>query len=89
MKKLGFIIANEIEEFLANYSVNEGSIARSWAIVPDLAMVFSTRKNALKVVEKLDYSSKLYVLELHENNKQYAVLAHESEDPPKWIKQYH
>lgn len=89
MKKLGFIIANDGEEFLSNYSADKGSIARSWAMIPDFAMVFRTRQHALKAVEKLEYSSRLYVLELHENNMQYAVAAYEEEDPPLWLMKCH
>lgn len=37
MKKLGFVIVNQAEEFLSSYSIKPDYVSKSWARIPDLA----------------------------------------------------
>lgn len=85
MKEIGFVIVNGCEEFLANYSVEDGFIGRSWARVPDLAKIFTTIEEADKVVIELESDYKLFVLGIKESNKQYAVYPPREGRYPTWL----
>ena len=85
MKKNGFVIANQAEEFLASYSVTDGVISRSWAIVPDLAFVFKTIQQADKVVQELESNYPLYVLGIKETDSKYEVFPPRKGTYPKWL----
>jgi hypothetical protein len=86
MKKLGFIIANDNEEFLHKYFVSEDSSGRAWSITPELALIFRTRAKAeaaFKELEKeVDY--RLWILVLFETKKQLMVGSDE-DIVPDWL----
>lgn len=84
MRKLGFIIANDREEFLADYQETEELSSRSWSRIPDFSKVFRKRENAISVVKNLPDTYKYWVLNLYETESQFSV-AYEGNDPPPWI----
>lgn len=87
MKRVGYVIANAEEEFLADFKSTSDANFRSWARVPDLAKVYSTEAKALKAVQKMALSYRVWVLELRENDSQFAVML-ESNDRPPWMETY-
>lgn len=85
MKKLGFVIANGFEEFLADYSVEDGSISRAWALFPHRAKVFKTIEEADNAVIVLDSDYPLYVLGIKESKKQFVVYPPREGQYPTWL----
>jgi hypothetical protein len=85
MKKKGYIIANENEEFLAEWQENELTRLTKWAKTPELALIFHKKNYAEKVINAMP-DKKLWICELLENKRQLAV-ACEYEDAPEWLKQ--
>lgn len=84
MRKLGYVIVNDDEEYLADYQDRGGVRVRWWARVPDFARVFSTRSKASDVLKKMAHHSRLWILELHETDRQLAVVSGE-EKRPEWL----
>lgn len=83
MKKKGYVIANENEEFLAECKENDLGRLIKWALTPELALVFQDKKYAEKTINQIQ-DKKLWVLTLFENKKQLAV-GTEEEDKPHWL----
>ena len=86
MKKKGFVIANDKEEFLAEFKHNADYSLRKWAITPELALVFHSRLKAQEAVKNIqdDVNYRLWILELFDMGKQLAV-GTEDEDKPDWL----
>lgn len=90
MKRLGFVIANDIEEYLLsssnsdNYSINLWYRFPSGILNPDNLRIFSSSKDAQDFVRHIDSSHKIWVLVLFETHNQYAVSSL-GNDAPGWI----
>lgn len=72
--KSGYIIANQNEEFIASYQVNEAFTALSWTLSPAFAHVFNTRsecRKAMKAVISPKYD--LWEMTIIETATQYIV----------------
>lgn len=82
--KIGYVIANDDEEYLADIVDRGGMVGRCWSRVPDFAMRFSSRSKALRKIQKFDMGRKVYVLELHDLGSQYGV-ASDQEERPAWL----
>lgn len=85
MRKIGFVIANSAEEFLADFSVKDGVILRAWALVPSRATVFKTIEKADSAVIALDSDYPLYVLGIKESKTQFALYPPREGEYPKWL----
>lgn len=84
----GFIVANENEEFLAEYNFRRGAIMRAWTIFPHLAYIFPSPKEAKDICDKLESQYNLYVLGIEETKTQFMVFTLEENDPiPSWLAQ--
>jgi hypothetical protein len=79
-KRLGFIVANDAEEFLAHYDEN----ALLWSATPELAKVYPSRKKAENVVLELEYKTRLWVLSLFEHKHQL-IVGSDSDERPQWL----
>lgn len=85
MKKLGFVIVNQAEEFLSSYSIKPDYVSKSWARIPDLARRFKTIKEADKVVARLCSKYPLYVFGLEDLGRHYALYAPRDGSYPDWF----
>lgn len=83
MKRKGYVIANENEEFLAEWKESDLGRLLKWSQTPEFALIFHDKKHAKKAIDKLT-DKKLWILVLLENKKQYAVGSDE-EDKPHWL----
>lgn len=88
MKELGFIVANEIEEFLSAFEDTPEYTRAAWSVLPDLAKVFSNPEEAGRVARKIQTPYKKWVCLLSENESQLIVTV-AGEDVPPWIKKHH
>lgn len=88
MKKLGFIIANENEEFLAEFEDTTEYTSVGWSIVLDLAKVYSNPEEAGCVARKVKTPYKKWVCLLSENKSQLIVTV-AGDDVPPWIEKHH
>lgn len=85
IKEVGFIIANEREEFLHSVNAKPGLYqALGWSPVSDFAKVYSTRALAVDEANKLDVSYPVWVLLLLESEGQFAV-GSDDENRPPWL----
>lgn len=85
LKEVGFVIANEREEFLHSMKTKPGiSQSRGWVPMPDFAKVYPTRALALEDVRQLDVSYPVWVLVLLESEGQFAVGSDE-DNRPSWL----
>lgn len=76
MKSLGFLVFNPVNDDYLAVEINERSIiSRSWCSHPSSAKVFKNRQLATNAIRRIiGQSSKvLYLAELSETSKQYAV----------------
>lgn len=83
-KKLGYVIASEHEDYLGVFKINSMGIFKGWVLTPEKAIIYATRREASKIVKKLDVSYKVWILELWETEKQL-IVASSSEDKPHWL----
>lgn len=83
-RRVGFVIANDDEEYLHDFFESRGAVVKTWARHPDFALVFVTRLEARQMVWKLRQDSKLWVLELFDSGSQLIVVTSESERPT-WL----
>lgn len=83
-KFLGFIVASEMEDFLGGVLVNPVGVAAKWMILPDLAKVYKTRKQAEKDIRTLQPDYPVYVLRIFDVGKQVVLLA-DGEKRPPWM----
>ncbi len=84
MKKIGYVIVNEREEFLHKYQIDGFTIARLWSKAPGLSHIFQTRSQAAKVVKKLEIPGKAWVMQLAETSTKYILIC-DREVRPKWL----
>ena len=86
MKKkiLGFIIANELEEFLVSYKDTEESTSVLWSRIPDLAKVFSDPEEAGRLSSTIYSPYKRWVCRLSDIGSQLIVEV-SGDDVPPWI----
>jgi len=66
--------------------VSEYYVLKSWALHPQLSLLFKTRSDALFVFKKVkkEVSYKIWILELIETEDQF-VLAMDEDDKPDWM----
>ncbi|MGZ4978222.1 MAG: hypothetical protein ACXV8O_13790 [Methylobacter sp.] len=84
LKEVGFVIANDREEFLHSMKTKPGiSQARGWVPMPDFAKVYPTRALALEDVKQLDVYP-VWVLVLLESEGLFAVGSEDDNRPP-WL----
>jgi hypothetical protein len=84
VKKIGYVIANQDEEFLQAYRIKPAYIYRVWTGFCCDAKVFHTQAKALSIVKKLENQYPLWVLELYESPSQFIVSTDQAEKP-KWL----
>lgn len=88
MKKLGFIIANEIEEFLHDYIDTDEYTRVAWTIDIHLAKVFKTSDEANRVARLVRTPFKKWVCQFSETKSQFVVTV-KGDDVPPWIEKHH
>ena len=81
---IGFVIANDDEEFLHAWKRHPGYSLMGWALSPARAHVFQTREHASNVIRLLEYHSKLWILDLFDSPGQF-VVSTESRNRPQWL----
>jgi len=89
MKKLGFVIANNAEEYLHNYDFKDDRSMLAWVGLPDFARVFATYQHAQAVFKRTGRSD-LWVLSLFETPKTSETLGcylvtTGSTNKPEWL----
>ena len=84
MKHIGYIIANEREEFLHAYEYANGMEKRGWSLTPELAKTYTTRMKAQKIADKMDYRP-VWVLELLDTGTQLVVASDDEINRPAWL----
>jgi len=84
MKRLGFVIVNDLEEYLAVFQNRSNFSKTCWAKIPDIALIYPTRQKAISAIRSISTSHKLWVLSLYETATQFAVSAL-GDDVPPWI----
>ena len=91
MKRLGFVIANELEEYLSSFYETSDSIHTCWLKIDhpnrlhsQLIKVFPTKKKALLSFKKIHTTHKLWVMSLYETANQF-VVSTSGDDVPSWI----
>jgi len=82
--KIGYVIANDNEEFLVFDQTTRHSSSRAWSVLPDLAQLFPSRRLAEKSAKLLDVENPLWVLQLIETPDNYLIRS-ESKDRPSWL----
>jgi hypothetical protein len=85
MRKLGFVIANEREEYLVQEHEYFDRFDNGWSKLVDLAMIYRTRSRLNSVLKRLHTVHKLYVLELFDTGKRFMVRTVDDE-VPSWIR---
>jgi hypothetical protein len=84
-KLLGFIIANDDEEFIALWRRRPGSYFTFWTPQPDQAHLFPSAELASNVIKLLDFYSKLWVLHLFELPNGQIFVGSNDEKKPEWL----
>jgi hypothetical protein len=87
MNKLGFVIANDAEEYLLKYDITPHGTLSAWSSVPKavgFALRFETRREVKKVIKSLPSSGPLWRLELFETDLHFFV-ATNSPHKPNWL----
>lgn len=85
VKKIGYVIASEHEDYLGVFKKTPQGSVRKWAATPETAKVYKTRTEASKILKKLDLSYRAWVLELWENETQLLVSSISETDKPQWL----
>lgn len=90
MKFLGYVIANEREEYLSSSESSSSFTKASWIVRLDIStfpllLVLPTVEASYIYISHFDTSHRLWVLELYENLTQFVCSLLESEQyPPPW-----
>ena len=88
MKFIGYVIANDHEEYLNSFEHTHAYTLKTWAALPDFARVFSTAIDARKVLNRLrkhpGQGGICYVLELWDSGTEWMVSTQKS-IKPKWL----
>jgi hypothetical protein len=92
VKRLGFVIANDLEEYLAVFQNMPGLSGNYWTRVQlsnilymDLLKIYPTKKKANIAIKQIKTSHKTWVLPLYSTGFQVFV-SFIGEDGPPWIK---
>lgn len=85
--KIGYVIANDEEEYLADVHESRSVVVKAWARCPDFALVFVTRLEARQMIYRLRQQSKLWALELWDYGSQL-VVATSDPKPPRWLRSH-
>lgn len=88
MKKLGFIVANELEEFLTLFEDTPDYTRAVWSKELDLAKVYSNPREAGLVARKTKSPYKKWVCLLQESESQLIVTV-AGDDVPPWMEKHH
>ncbi len=83
MRKLGFVIANDREEFLVYEGGNSSAWARAWSPLPSMAKAY-TRREAEKLANSLEVPYPVWVLQLIETDNHYLVSSANGSGPD-WL----
>ncbi len=86
---LGFILANDREEFLHDYRNSPGAIERAWTAFPKYAKRFPVRRAAERAIRRLEAEYPVYVLELLDDGNRFIVAADEDRPRPSWLMALH
>jgi hypothetical protein len=87
---VGFVIANDIEEYLSYslsdryHSENIWCSAKSGRMFIEMVKVFPTFEECQTFIENVETSHKIWILSLYETSKRFLVSA-EGDDVPPWI----
>lgn len=88
MKFVGYVIANDREEYLNAFEHTRAYTLKTWVALPDFARVFSTAIEARKVLNRLrkhpGRGGLCYVLELWDADTGWMVLTQKS-IKPEWL----
>lgn len=84
-KFLGYVIANEREEYLHFFKQTSSYTKRVWVPLPVFAKRYGDRTRALRDCKRLSTTRRTWVLELFETATQFFVSFDEEDDPPPWI----
>jgi hypothetical protein len=85
MKHIGYIIANDREEFLHSYKCTNGIESRGWSLTPEMAKIYNTRAKAQNIANKMDYRP-VWVLELLDMENQLVVASDDEVNRPTWLR---
>lgn len=81
---IGYVIANDDEEFLIDVRESKSAVVKAWARHPDFALVFVTRGEARRMILKLHQHCKLWALELWDMGSQLIVTTPDK-TAPRWL----
>lgn len=84
-RKIGYVIANNDEEFLIDVRESKSAVVKAWARYPDFALVFVTRLEARQMIFKLRQHCTLWALELWDFGSQLVVTTPEP-NAPAWLR---
>lgn len=88
MKFLGYVIANDREEYLHAFEDTSAHTLKVWAVLPDFALIFGTVIEARKVLGRLrkhpGRGGFCYVLELYDAGSRWVVKTSKA-IKPKWL----
>jgi hypothetical protein len=85
VQRLGYVLANEDNEFLVAYHGNEAVRRLVWSRLPDLAKRFASRDAALPILAREHSTGRpLYLCELYDDADWFVVQFPDSgsEQPP-------
>ena len=82
---VGYVIANNYEEFLMDVRESRSVIVKAWARSPDFALVFVTRLEARQMIWSLRQHYKLWALELWDFGSGLVVTTPEP-NAPQWLR---
>lgn len=83
-KQVGFVIANDLEQYLEASSDQGSGLSRVWTCTPEFAHVYSNRSQADQVAKKLADFYPVWVLVLLESKGQFAVEPNKGLNP-SWL----
>jgi hypothetical protein len=81
-RKLGYVVANDREEFLVYIGGSPGVSNRTWSLNPAMARIY-TRSDAVRIARELGVS--YWSLEISETASQYIVTGN-GNNSPEWLK---
>jgi hypothetical protein len=88
MKFIGYVIANDSEEYLNSFENTSTYEVKTWARNPAFAHVFLTVLDARKILNRLNKTpgkgGQCWVLDLYDVGSELLVLTQKSKSP-KWL----
>jgi hypothetical protein len=88
MKFIGYVIANDGEEYLNSFENTSTYEVKTWARDPAFAHVFLTVVDARKILNRLNKApgtgGQCWVLDLYDAGSKWVVLTQKSKRP-KWL----